>query len=71
MTSSWHIPTQDELQIGLRVEWLHTPRGGYGYTRPVPAMVVKASNKRVQIDALKKDGTTVRRSVNRESLRVS
>lgn len=68
--SDYRIPERDELREGLQVTWLYEMRGGYGYTQPVPATVVKASAKRVSIDALKKDGSTVRRSVRRESLRV-
>ncbi len=66
----YRIPARDELHEGQEVTWLFGPRGGYGYLHPVPAVVVKATPKRVTIDALRKDGSTVRRSVKLDSLRV-
>jgi hypothetical protein len=45
-------------QPGQPVTWLHTPRGGYGYTYPVNAVVVKVGKKRVQLEAPLKDGNT-------------
>ncbi len=72
MAAPYRVPEASELVEGLAVQWLHTPRGGYGYVVPVPATVAKASGKnRVTIDALKRDGSTARRSVRRGSLRVS
>ncbi len=70
MGAPYRTPEPDELREGLAVTWLYIPRGGYGYTRAVPETVAKASSKRVSIDALKRDGSTVRRSVKRESLRI-
>jgi len=67
--SSYHagrLPAEGEA-----VYWLHTPRGGYGYTRRVPAVVVKpcASGKRVLIRAQLSDGGTALRHVSPGKLR--
>lgn len=37
------------FQPGQRVTWMWTPRGGYGYTTPVRAEVIRATAKRVRI----------------------
>ena len=36
---------------GDRARWAHTPRGGYGYTRDVPCLVVRVTPKRVTVRA--------------------
>lgn len=38
------------MQAGDRVNWTHTPRGGYGSTLPVAAVVRKVGPKRIQIE---------------------
>lgn len=58
-----------DLWRGLRVEWLHTPRGGYGYTFRVPATVVWVERKRVTIDAQLARGGTKRVRVDPANLR--
>ncbi len=68
--AEYRIPAREELHEGQEITWIHQMRGGYGYAQPVPAAVVKATPKRVTIDALRKDGSTARRSVKPESLRV-
>ncbi len=54
---------------GQPVCWLHVPRGGYGYTYPVSAVVVKAGPKRVQVEAPLKNGNTKLVWVKPENLR--
>lgn len=44
-------------KIGGQVWWTHRPRGGYGWTELVPAVVVRLTRKRVVIRAQKRDGT--------------
>lgn len=46
------------LTVGQSVTWLYVPRGGWGYTYPVPATITKIAAKRVQIEApLRRGGT--------------
>jgi hypothetical protein len=54
---------------GETVTWLHEQRGGYGFIIPVPATVVRATAKRVTIDAALRDGGTKRVTVKPEKLR--
>jgi hypothetical protein len=54
---------------GESVTWLHEQRGGYGFIIPVPATVVKATAKRVVIDAALRSGGTKRVTVKPEKLR--
>ncbi len=64
--------TEQQQQIfkpGDLVNWSHTPRGGYGYSRWVPAVVVKIYKVQVSIDAELEGGGTKRVSVNPASLR--
>lgn len=39
-----------DLTPDARVNWNHTPRGGYGFAQPVAAVVRKRGPKRVQIE---------------------
>ncbi|MCB1966230.1 MAG: hypothetical protein KDI64_09370 [Candidatus Accumulibacter sp.] len=39
------------MKPGDKVNWLYEPRGGYGYTMNVAAVVVKIGPRRVQIRA--------------------
>lgn len=39
------------LNPGDKVNWHHEPRGGYGYSMNVAAVVVKVGPKRVQVRA--------------------
>ena len=56
-------------QPGDRATWMYTPRGGYGYTRAVPCIVVRVTPRRVTIRApLERGGTRVV-SVTPERLR--
>lgn len=61
------------FRAGQLVEWWHVPRGGYGFGYWVPAVVVKdrtgGPESRVSIEAKRKDGTWVRRSVYAKHLR--
>lgn len=67
--------TLNRIFRGALVLWLYKPRGGYGYVIPVLATVVSwrvndsEGLKNVTIDAQRRDGTTVRRTVKAESLR--
>lgn len=60
-----------EAFIGALVVWMHAPRGGYGYSCPVPARIVALNppGDRAIILARKRDGSEVRRSVHVASLR--
>jgi hypothetical protein len=55
--------------IGQAVTWLHEPRGGYGYTIPIDGVVVKVTDKRVQIEVRKMNGERVKRWVTPDRLR--
>lgn len=59
----------DELQPGMLVTWIHEPRGGYGFTIPVDAVVVKVCKRRVRIEVPLRDHRRVERLVTPESLR--
>lgn len=61
--------TDTTFRPGQSVEWLHEPRGGYGYRWWIPATVVSVGPKRVIIDAKLSTGGTKRVSVNPEKLR--
>jgi len=54
---------------GERVTWIHTPRGGYGYTWPVEVEVLHVTPKRVRIRVALLGGETVERTVRPEHLR--
>jgi hypothetical protein len=56
---------------GDRVLWTRTPRGGYGYIETVPATVVRATEKRVLIEAALLGGGTKRVAVTPERLRAA
>lgn len=60
-----------EVFVGALVMWMHTPRGGYGYTVPVPGQVVALNPQgdRATIEVAKSSGAKVRRSVLTGSLR--
>lgn len=46
------------LTPGARATWIHTPRGGYGYTMRVDVIVVSVGPKRVRVEApLERGGT--------------
>jgi hypothetical protein len=57
------------MNDGDTVTWLHVPRGGYGYSFPVDAVVVKHGPKRVLVEARTKAGEVVQRWVLPERLR--
>ena len=55
---------------GQKVTWMYEARGGYGYVIPVPATVVKVTNKgHVCIDADLKTGGVKRKYVKPDSLK--
>jgi TolB-like protein len=56
---------------GQRVEWLHEPRGGYGYARWVLATVVRVTRRRIVIDAQLVGGGTKRIAVDPARLRTT
>lgn len=60
-----------EIFAGALVTWLHTPRGGYGYVIPVDAQVMwlNPQGTKARIEAKKKDGTPVMRTVDIKNLR--
>lgn len=62
----------DDVFLGALVSWLHTPRGGYGFTMPVDAKVVAFTHRphtRVRIEVRTKGGETVIRTVDAKNLR--
>ena len=60
-----------EIFVGAHVAWMHTPRGGYGYTYPVDAKVLHLNlqGDRARIEVITKSGRTVKRDVKTSSLR--
>jgi len=59
-----------ELFVGALVLWAHVPRGGYGFTVHIPAEVVALNlqGDTAVIEAKRKDGSRVKRSVGFKSL---
>jgi hypothetical protein len=53
---------------GDLVIWSHTPRGGYGYTFGIGAVVVRVNKKTVTIRVKRLDGRRVEIRVNPEKL---
>lgn len=53
------------------MRWRNESRRGYGYVRIVPCRVVRQGEKRVQIAALREDGTEALRWVDYGSLRAA
>lgn len=58
-----------DFQVGDRVTWLYTPRGGYGYTYPVDGVVEKIGRTRVQIRVKRHNQEEALRWVSLENLR--
>lgn len=60
-----------ELFIGALVDWVHKPRGGYGYAMRVPAQVVALNlqGDRARIAVETKSGAKVKKYVLDTSLR--
>lgn len=60
-----------ELFVGMLVSWIHTPRGGYGYSYPVDATIVALSldGTCADIEVKTRHGKTVKRRVSYASLR--
>lgn len=60
-----------EAFVGALVAWMHTPRGGYGYTIPVDAKIVALNlhGDRAVIEVKTKAGAMVTRNVKTSSLR--
>ena len=58
------------LQPGSLATWLHEPRGGYGFTYPVNAEVLRVTAKRVLIRVPLKAGGTAERWVTPERLKL-
>lgn len=57
---------------GALVTWLHTPRGGYGYTMPVDAKVLSHAKRPgtwVCIEVTTRQGRKVKRRVDIKNLR--
>ena len=62
----------DDVFRGALVTWLHVPRGGYGYTMPVDAVVLRHAGRPrtwVQIEVAKANGDKVERRVDAGNLR--
>jgi hypothetical protein len=59
----------DDLSLGMTVSWIHVPRGGYGFPVPVDAIVERIYKRRVRIAVQLRDGLSVVRVVDPESLR--
>ena len=60
-----------EAFVGALVTWMHTPRGGYGYSFPVDAKIeeLNPQGDRAKIRVTKADGSEVLRFVHTKSLR--
>jgi hypothetical protein len=62
----------DDVFVGACVVWMHTPRGGYGYSMPVDAKVLGHSlrpHTQVTIEVKTKKGAALVRHVKAENLR--
>lgn len=62
----------DDVFKGALMTWLHTPRGGYGYTMPVDAVVVGHARRPktwVKIEVKRATGEIVQRRVDVANLR--
>jgi hypothetical protein len=63
----------DDVFVGALVTWMHTPRGGYGYTMPVDAVVLSHGRRpstRVTIEVEKaRSGEKAKRHVQAANLR--
>lgn len=59
----------DDIFAGALVTWLHVPSGGYGYTLPVDATVMRATRSRVTIRLRTNAGSEITRSVDPSRLR--
>lgn len=62
----------DDVFPGALVTWMHTPRGGYGYTMPVDAEVVAHASRPgtwVSIRVTTRAGRVVKRRVDVRNLR--
>lgn len=62
----------DDVFPGCLLTWLHTPRGGYGYTMPVDAKCVayaRSPGTWVRIEVKKTTGELVTRRVQPANLR--
>lgn len=57
------------MKAGDHVTWMHVPRGGYGYTMPVDAEIVKLHGKYATVKVKKRSGEMVRRRVALTALR--
>lgn len=60
-----------EAFVGARVAWVHTPRGGYGYTVEVPARISALSldGTRATVMVQRRDGSEVARTIETARLR--
>jgi hypothetical protein len=47
-----------KFQIGAEAIWLRTARGGYGYTQPIPVVIVDLSEGRAKVEARTITGNT-------------
>ena len=61
--------TLGDLSPGMRVSWIHLPRGGYGFPIPVDAVVLRVGPRRVRIEVALRDGRHVERVVHPDALR--
>ena len=62
--------TDDVFPPGQLMLWMHRPRGGYGYSVPIPAVVVSHhAGTWVVIEVELRDGSKVKRRVDVASLR--
>ena len=62
----------DDVFVGALLTWIHTPRGGYGYTMPVDAVCVAHAGRPrtwVKIEVEKTTGEKVKRRVEAAYLR--
>lgn len=57
------------VQPGDKMTWMYTPRGGYGFSYPVNAEVVKVNAKTVRVRVQRCNGQMVERNVKLDSLK--
>lgn len=57
------------MKVGDHVTWALVPRGGYGYSILIDAVVLKLHTKHATVEVKKRSGELVRRRVALSSLR--
>lgn len=57
------------MKAGDRVTWLHTPRGGYGYSIPIDVEIVRLHEAHATVKIKNRSGAIEQRRVARSKLR--